>query len=394
VAEARGSLVDRIFTAVRAALLRGLLFFSLAAAVLLALSSPASAAEPRVLAVEFENDVNPVTQDYLNDAIGRANREGYSAVVILMDTPGGLSEAMRQIVKKELESRIPVIVYVSPDGSRAASAGVWIGQAADILAMAPQTNLGSSTPISIGGEDIQKDLRRKVVNDAAAQLRALAQSHGRNVKWADDAVRKASNLTADEALRMNVIDVVAPTLAALLTKIDGRKTVPKGFVLRTAGAEIDTVKMGLWKRILDTIIDPNIIALLLSLGVLGIVVELWNPGLIFPATFGVVSLIVGFWGLQVLPISWAWLLLMLFAFAFWIAELFVGFSHGALSLAGAVCFVFGSLLLFEPAGSAYQVSLPVVLSVAAVFSLFFFVAVAKVIAVRLSSWSTNISAES
>jgi membrane-bound serine protease (ClpP class) len=152
--------------------------------------------------------------------------------------------------------------------------------------------------------------------------------------------------------------------------------------LHTAGAEIETVEMGLWKRILDTIIDPNIIALLLSLGVLGIVVELWNPGLIFPATFGVVSLIVGFWGLQVLPISWAGLLLMLFAFAFWISELFVGFSHGALSLAGAVCFVFGSLLLFEPAGSSYQVSLPVALSVAGAFSLFFLFALAKVIAVR------------
>jgi membrane-bound serine protease (ClpP class) len=335
-----------------------------------------------VLAVEFENDVNPVTQDYVNDAIGRANDERYSAVVVLLDTPGGLSESMRSIVKKELASRIPVIVYVYPEGSRAASAGVWICQAADICAMAPQTNIGSSTPINLGGEDIQKDLRRKVVNDAAAQLRALAKSHGRNAKWADRAVRVASNLTAGEALRINVIDAVAPTLPALLAQLDGRKTVPKGFVLNTAGAEIDTEKMGLWKRILDTIIDPNIIALLLSLGVLGIVVELWNPGLIFPATFGVVSLIVGFWGLQVLPISWAGLLLMLFAFAFWISELFIAFSHGALSLAGAVCFVFGALLLFEPAGSSYEVSLPVALSIAGVFSLFFLFALAKVIAVR------------
>jgi membrane-bound serine protease (ClpP class) len=184
----------------------------------------AGEAGPRVLAAEFENDVNPVTQDYVTGEINRANKEGYDAVVIELDTPGGLGSSMTKIYKKELASKIPVIVYVSPDGSRAASAGVWIGQAGDILAMAPQTNIGSSTPISVGGEDIQKDLRNKVVNDAAASLKALAREHGRNVKWADDAVRKASNLTAREALRMNVIDVIAPTLPALLNRIDGRET--------------------------------------------------------------------------------------------------------------------------------------------------------------------------
>ncbi len=366
----------------KAAFLRAFPGLLAVVAAVLAFASPASAAAPRVLAVEFDNDVNPVTQDYLNGAIERANDDGYAAVVILLDTPGGLSEAMRKIVKKELASRIPVIVYVSPNGARAASAGVWLGQAADVLAMAPQTNIGSSTPINLGGEDIQSDLRHKIVNDAAAQLRALARSHGRNWRWADAAVRRASNLTADEALRQNVIDVVAPSLPALLERIEGRRTVPKGFELHTAGAEITTVHMSLWKRILDTLIDPNIIALMLSLGVLGIVVELWNPGLIFPATFGVISLIIGFYGLQVLPVSWAGILLMAAAFAFWITELFVAFSHGALTLAGAACFVFGSLLLFEPAGSAYQVSLPVALSVAGAISLFFAFAVAKVVQIR------------
>ena len=157
----------------------------------------AGADQPRVLAIHFDNDVNPVTADYLTSEIDRANDKGYDAVVIVMDTPGGLSDSMRKVYQRELSSKIPVIVYVAPDGARAASAGVWIGEAADVLAMAPQTNIGSSTPISVGGEDIQKDLRRKVVNDAAASLRALAKSHGRNVKWADAAVRKASNLTAE-----------------------------------------------------------------------------------------------------------------------------------------------------------------------------------------------------
>ena len=159
-------------------------------------TAQAATGHPRVLAVQFENDVNPVTQDYLTGQIGRANKDGYDAVVILLDTPGGLSESMRKVVKKELASKIPVIVYVSPDGARAASAGVWIGQAADILAMAPQTNIGSSTPINLGGENIQSDLRRKIVNDAAASLKVLAKTHGRNVKWADAAVRVASNLPA------------------------------------------------------------------------------------------------------------------------------------------------------------------------------------------------------
>ena len=374
--------VDRILTAVKAGFLRALLASPAVVTAIVLFGGSADAATPRVLAATFDTDVNPVTQGYLNGEIARANRGHYAAIVIVMDTPGGLSESMRKIVKKELASTIPVIVYVSPNGSRAASAGVWIGQAADILAMAPQTNIGSSTPINVGGADIQRDLRRKIVNDAAASLQVLAKTHGRNVKWAADAVRKASNLPAYAALRQNVVDVIAPTLPALLKQIDGRKTVPKGFVLHTADAEIVTAHMSLWQRILNTLIDPNLIALMLSLGVLGIVIELWHPGLIFPATFGVLSLTIAFYGLNVLPISWAGLLLMLAAFALWITELFVGYSHGALTVAGGVSFVFGSLLLFEPAGSGYQVSLPVSLSVAGTFSLFFVFALAKVVQVR------------
>ena len=335
-----------------------------------------------MLAVEFDNDVNPVTQDYLNDEIAQANKDHYDAVAILMDTPGGLSESMRKIVKAELASKVPVIVYVSPDGARAASAGVWIGQAADVLAMAPQTNIGSSTPISLGGENIQSDLRRKVVNDAAASLIALAASHHRNAVWAGQAVRKASNLPARTALRKNVIDTIAPTLPALLNQIDGYKTIPKGIVMHTAGAEITTVKMGLWRQILDFLIDPNLISLMLSLGVLGLIVELWHPGLIFPATFGILCLAIAFFGLDVLPVNWAGLILIAAAFAFWIAELFIVFSHGALTLAGAACFVFGTLLLFEPAGSGYQPSIWVSLAVALTVSAFFAFALAKVVQIR------------
>jgi membrane-bound serine protease (ClpP class) len=301
--------------------------------------------------------------------------------VILLDTPGGLASSMKKIYTKELASEVPVIVYVAPPGARAASAGVWIGQAGDILAMAPATNIGSSTPVSVGGEDIQEDLRNKVVNDAAASLRELARTHGRNVRWADSAVRDGANLGATEALRQNVIDVMAPTLPALLNKIDGRKTVPKGIVLNTAGAEITNVDMSFWKKVLDTLIDPNLIVLFMSIGTLGLIVELWNPGLIFPGTVGAISLILGLFGLQVLPISAAGLLLMLLAFAFFAAEAFVP-SHGALTVAGAVCFVLGAMLLFDPAGETYEVSLPAVIAIAATLAAVMALVAFKIVQVR------------
>jgi membrane-bound serine protease (ClpP class) len=368
---------------VKVLLLRGFFLAVAATLVLCATAFAASAAteRPRVLAVKFENDVNPVTQDYVNDQIDRANEEGYDAVVILLDTPGGLATSMKKIYTKELASEVPVIVYVAPPGARAASAGVWIGQAGDILAMAPATNIGSSTPINVGGEDIQRDLRRKVVNDAAASLRELARTHDRNVRWADAAVRRGENLGATEALRMNVIDVMAPTLPALLDKIDGTKTVPKGIVLNTAGAEVTNVDMSAWQKILDTLIDPNLIVLFMSIGTLGIIVELWNPGLIFPGTVGAISLILGLFGLQVLPISVAGLLLMLLAFAFFAAEAFVP-SHGALTVAGAVCFVLGALLLFEPAGETYEVSLPAVIAIAATLAGLMALVAFKIVQVR------------
>ena len=363
--------------------LRAFLALGAALTVSLAIAGTAGAQEqPRVLAIELANDINPVTADYVTREIDRAVEDGYSAAVILLDTPGGLATAMEQITKKELAAPIPVIVYVSPRGARAASAGVWIAQAADILAMAPQTNIGSSTPIAVGGTDIQGDLHRKVVNDAAASLRSLAQAHDRNAEWADDAVRQASNLTAEEAVQQNVADLMATDLPTLLDDIDGMTTKgDKNLVLDTAGAAVTTTEMSLWDRILDTIIDPNIITLLLSLGVLAITVELFHPGLIFPAAFGAIALIIGLFGLQVLPFSWAGILLMLVAFAFFIAEIFIT-SHGALAAAGIASFIFGALMLFNPAGSTYQVSLPVAIGIAAAFAAFTGFLLAKALAAR------------
>jgi membrane-bound serine protease (ClpP class) len=376
----------RIFTAVKKRFVRALL---VSLVIVGAVTANAFATGPRVLAVEFKNDVNPVTADYVTSQIDRANRDHYSAIVIQLDTPGGLSDAMRDIYQAELRSKVPVIVYVSPAGARAASAGVWIGQAADILAMAPQTNIGSSTPIDVGGGNIQSDLRRKIINDAAASLQTLAKNHGRNAQWARLAVTRASNLTEYQALQRHVVDVVAPSLPALLKKIDGRKTVPKGIVLHTAGAEVTQVHMSLWKRILDTLIDPNLILLMMTLGVLGITIEILHPGLIFPGTFGAISLITAMFGLQVLPVSWAGVLLMVLAAGFFVADLYLP-THGALTLAGLASFIVGALMLFDPAGSAYSTSVWVVLAIAGTVAVLFAFTITKVVQARRAKPQTGI----
>ena len=358
--------------------------FLLTAAVVvasLAGATPASAASPRVLVAVLDNDINPVSQDYIQDQVRRAEIGRYDAIVVELDTPGGLGTSMREIVKSFLASSVPVVVYVSPAGSSADSAGAVIGQAADVLAMAPQTNIGSSTPITTNGTDFSKDLRRKVVNDAAAYISELAREHGRNANAAEAMVRDAANYGAREAAARNVVDLVSPTLPALLDEIDGMVTQPKGISLDTAGATLDSVEMSFWQRALDTLIDPNIIALMLSIGIIGLVVELWNPGLVLPGTVGAISLLVGLYGLQVLPISVAGLLLLLVSFGLFVTDALVT-SHGALSLAGAVTFVIGALMLFDPAGPAYQVSLWTALAIAGTFVLLIGIALSRIARAR------------
>ena len=336
---------------------------------------------PRVLAVHLDNDINPVTQEYVEQSVDRAEADGFAAIVLVLDTPGGLASSMRGIVKRFLASEVPVVVYVAPPGSSADSAGAVITMAADVAAMAPQTNIGSSTPISLSGEDISRDLRRKIVNDAAAYVGELAREHDRNVEAARKMVTVASNYGAREAKQIGLVEVIAPTLPALLERIDGLKTVPKGLVLDTAGAQIEDVEMSFWQRARDFLVDPNLITLMLSIGLIGIVVELWNPGLVFPGTVGAISLILGLYGLQVLPVSLAGLFLMILAAGFFIAESFVP-SHGALTAAGAIMFVLGALMLFDPAGEAYQVSLPVALAIAGTFVVLLGFAITKIVRVR------------
>ena len=354
----------------------------LAAFLLVAVATPARAAtQPRVLAIHFTEDVNPVTQDWLNGQLSHAESNGYSAAVILLDTPGGLEESMRKIVQKELTLKIPVVVYVSPEGARAASAGVWISEAADVLAMSPSTNIGSSTPIQGNGTNIGSDLRRKVVNAAAASLRGLAKTHGRNAQWADAAVRRASNLTAAEALRMNVIDIVSPSLPALLRTIDGRKTVPRHLTLHTAGAQIVSVKPGFFTRFLSTLIDPNIVSLLFLAGLAGLGFELFHPGVVIPGAFGAICMVCALFGFSVLPLSWGGLMLVLLGAALLVIDAHVT-SHGALTLSGLVAMAIGLVTLFHNEGTPYHMNVSVVVTVTALIGGFWAFAVSKSITAR------------
>ncbi|HEY8407989.1 MAG TPA: nodulation protein NfeD [Gaiellaceae bacterium] len=363
----------------RGSILALLLLFVLAG------SSAAASAQPRVLAIRFGPDleVNPVTQDYLTSKLSHAEKSGYDAAVILLDTPGGLSSSMKTIYTAELNAKLPVIVYVSPDGARAASAGVWISQAADVLAMAPTTNIGSSTPIDSSGGNLGSDLRRKVINDAAASLTALAAAHHRNTTWPAKAVRVASNLTAEAALKMNVIDVIAPTLPALLRKLDGyhTKDQQRPFTLHLANAQITYDKPGFLTRLLNTLIDPNIISLLFLAGIAGIGFEIFHPGVVLPGALGAVSLVTALFGFSVLPISWAGLLLILLGVALLVIDAHV-VTHGALTVAGLISLGVGMVMLFHNAPAPYHTSLPLVLSITGVLGAFWALALTKAVQVR------------
>jgi membrane-bound serine protease (ClpP class) len=277
-----------------------------------------------------------------------------------------------------------VIVYVSPDGARAASAGVWIAQAADVLAMAPTTNIGSSTPIDSSGQNIGSDLRRKVVNDSVASLTALAAAHKRNTRWPSLAVRKASNLTAQDALRMNVIDMIAPSLPALLDQLDGYRTKDpqRPFTLHLAGAQIDDVAPGFLTRLLNTLIDPNLLSLLFLAGIAGIGFEIFHPGVVLPGALGGIALLTALFGFSVLPISWAGLALILLGVALLVVDAHVT-SHGALTLSGLVSLAVGMVMLFHNAPTPYDgVSIPLVVTITVALGAFWAFALTKAVQVR------------
>ncbi|HKC20781.1 MAG TPA: nodulation protein NfeD, partial [Candidatus Dormibacteraeota bacterium] len=341
--------------------------------------------QPRVLAITFGPDleINPVTQGYLTHQLSHAADAGYDAAVILLDTPGGLSTSMKTIYEAELNARLPVIVYVSPEGARAASAGVWVSQAADVLAMSPDSNIGSSTPIDSSGSNLGSDLRRKVINDSVASLTALAQTHHRNTKWPAKAVRVASNLTAQQALKMHVVDFLAPTLPALLKKLDGyhTKDAQRPYTLHLAGAQIVTVKPGFFTRFLNTIIDPNLISLLFLLGIIGLVFEVLHPGIVLPGALGAVCLVMALYGFSVLTPSWGGVALMVLGVALLIIDLHAP-THGVLTIGGLIALGFGLALLFQNEPAAYRVNEWLVLGIGSAVGAFWVFATGKALAAR------------
>jgi len=319
----------------------------------------AQAASPTVAVLKIDGVINPVLADYISRGIEDAEDSNATVCIIQMDTPGGLDTAMRDIVQAIVNARVPVVVYVSPSGARAASAGVFITMAAHVAVMAPNTAIGAASPVSIGPEGEQQmseTMKEKVLNDAAAYIRSIAEAHGRNMEWAEEAVREAVSATEQEALELNVIDMIAPDLDSLIAQLDGREvTLLDGRVvtINTQGATIQDVNMSTIEGFLYAISDPNIAFLLLSLATLGIFIEIMNPGLIFPGVVGAICGLLAFYSLGQLPVNIAGVLLIVLAFGLFIAELFTT-SFGLLTGGGIIALVLGALILF-PLGSPFSV---------------------------------------
>ncbi len=323
-----------------------------------------------VLVARLDGPVSPVTAEAVDAALTRAERDGYEALVLEVDTPGGLETSMRDIVKRFLAAKVPVIAWVTPSGARAASAGVFIVMATDYAAMAPGTNIGAATPISMQGP-MDSTLARKATNDAAAFARTVALQRGRNAAWAEDAVRRAVAVDEVEAVRLGVVDTVAATLPELLALADGHvwKRGDVARTLATRGLPIERIEPGFRQRLLALVADPNVSYLLMMIGFYGILFELQNPGAILPGVIGGIALILAFLALSVMPINVAGIALILLAMVFFIAEIKVT-SHGLLAAGGVLSLLLGSALLFK-GGSGFGVAWPVILGATAATTLFF-----------------------
>ncbi len=324
--------------------------------------------------------INPVATEYIAKSIDRAEADNAQLLVIEMDTPGGLMKSMHEIVKAIQASEVPVAVYVSPSGSRAGSAGVFITYAAHIAAMAPSTNIGSAHPV-LGGGGAQPDsadtMIEKVTNDAVAKIRAVAEKRKRNADWAERAIRESENITETEALKLNVIEFIVPDVDSLLSVVHGKAIdLDNGstVILNTRNARVITYEMSWRQRLLDTITDPNIAYLLMMLGFYGVLFELYNPGSILPGVVGGICLILGFYALQTLPVNYAGLLLIFFSIVLFLLEIKIP-SYGLLSIGGVVSLVMGSVMLFDSPLPFLRVSWEVIFGVAVISVLFFFFAI-------------------
>ena len=354
----------------------------IAAAALLPLSAAAASAR-HVEEADLNGDINTIMASYIQTSVSRAEADRADALLVVVNTPGGISTSMDEIVTSLLNSKVPVVVYVYPSGARAASAGLFVAQAADILAMAPGTNIGSAHPIQATGADLTGDLGAKVLNDAVARVRNLATVHGRNADWAEQAVRKSVNINAEEAVTLHVADLEAPDIGTLLSQIDDREAQrPNGTVVfHTAGATVDDFAMPFWQVFLNALIDPTIAALLIIVAGYGIITELSNPGLILPGVVGGLAAILAIVSLANLPVSIAGALLMLLALVLFIADLKAP-THGFLSVGGVFALLLGMAFLVNTGPIGLGVNPWVSLVTAALTLGFFAFFIRKVIAAR------------
>jgi membrane-bound serine protease (ClpP class) len=343
------------------------------AAVLALAPLHVGAAQPHVVQADLNGDINNITEAYIANEVSHAEAVQANALLVVLNTPGGVSTSMDDIVTSLLNSKVPTIVYVYPSGARAASAGLFIAQAADILAMAPGTNIGSAHPIDASGADLTGDLGTKVLNDAVTRVRSLASMHGRNADWCEQAVRNSVNINAEQAVAMNVANLEAADIPSLLNQVDGR-TVPRtsgNLELHTAGAYVEDDPMPFWQDFLTALIDPTIAALLLLLAAYGIITELSSPGAILPGVVGGIAAVLAIVSLANLPVNIAGALMLLVALGLLIADLKAN-THGILSAGGVIALVLGLAFLINTGPIGLGVS-PILIALSAIVSFVFFV---------------------
>ena len=342
-----------------------------------------SDSDKKIILIEIDGTINPATLDYIRTGIEHAEKNSAEALIILLDTPGGLLASTKEIVKLILNSPVPVVIYVSPSGATATSAGVFITLSANIAAMAEGTSIGAAHPVMISpggggqGDTDKEDSERKkfsekVENFASSFIESIAQKRKRNAKWAIEAVRNSASITETEALNKNVIDLISPDLTDLISKINGRQVdIPSGKkVLNTKGALVERLDMNVKQKLIDTLSTPDIAFLLISLGSLGLLIEFYNPGLIFPGVAGAICLLLGLVSLQILPFNYAGLALLILSIILFASEIYVT-SYGLLSIGGITSFILGALLLFDTPESDVRVGFSVVISAASAIGLFF-----------------------
>ncbi len=356
-----------------------------------ALAAEESPASPVVLSMVVDGTVNAALADFIVKGIEKAENMDAKALIIQLDTPGGMVSVTKKIIKTMENSKVPVVVYVAPSGSSAASAGALITMAADVAVMSPGTNIGAAHPVASGGENIPTTMAEKVMNDLISYMRGIVAKKGRNTDWLEKAIRESVSVTAEEARDLKVVDFTANSLPDLLKQLDGRQVTKNNttITLHTKNARVEKIKPGLRFRILDVIAHPNVAYILMIVGMLGIIAEVTHPGAIFPGIVGGICILLAFFASQVLPVNYVGVMLILLSIIMFILELKMT-SYGMLAIGGVVSFVLGSVMLFDSGETAMRISYSIIIPTAVIVSLFFLVAMSLVIKSQVKRSRTGV----